>query len=136
MPEGIRDTNLASFMSTFEVSCTYNDHCRSNIVTVRQYQRLRVDKFNLLYLHPERFTHRALLGHKSWRPWLILVLTDHGGWQGSKVWKNSRSGNPAEDLLLFQRLSWEESETFWPQLLKQLRIQFIDPPSRWVAVFI
>ncbi len=44
-----------------------------------------------------------------------------------------RSGDPAADWDLLQRISFSNPEAFWPHVLRLLRIRFHKLPHRWGA---
>ena len=53
-----------------------------------------------------------------------------GSWRGDPNWLQLRSGDPAADWGLLQRISWANPEAFWPHVLRQLHIRFHTPPHR------
>ncbi|KAK9862190.1 hypothetical protein WJX84_000590 [Apatococcus fuscideae] len=55
-------------------------------------------------------------------------------WKGCAAWEEHRTGDPSKDWPLLQRLSWEAPEAFWPPVLRQLRINFAQPPTRMYEV--
>ena len=54
-------------------------------------------------------------------------------WQGDATWQQLRTGAPAVDWDLLQRLSFSSPEAFWPAVLEQLRMRFTTPPARCAA---
>ena len=50
--------------------------------------------------------------------------------QSSQKWKEQATGEHLKDYKLLQRISCEEPEIFWPQLLQHLRINFAKDPIR------
>ena len=54
-------------------------------------------------------------------------------WRGDATWQQLRTGNPAADWPLLQRLSFAQPEAFWPHLLEQLSMRFHRPPDRCAA---
>jgi hypothetical protein len=54
--------------------------------------------------------------------------------QGDLAWLQQRSGDPARDLPLLQRVSCDNPEGYWAAVLQQLRVSFQKPPHRWAAV--
>eukprot|EP00884_Botryococcus_braunii_P002914 jgi/Botrbrau1/12623/Bobra.0169s0150.1 len=50
--------------------------------------------------------------------------------QGPPEWRRERSGDPARDLHLLHRISYEFPEHFWPPMMEQLRVRFRIPPTR------
>ena len=55
-------------------------------------------------------------------------------WRGDATWQQLRTGDPAADWPLLQRLSFAHPEAFWPHLLAQLSMRFHRPPDRSAAV--
>ena len=47
-------------------------------------------------------------------------------------WECSRSGNPAADWPLLQRISYDHPNLFWPLVLERLNVKFHTPPDRMV----
>ena len=51
-------------------------------------------------------------------------------WRGNATWQQLRTGNPAADWPLLQRLSFAQPEAFWLHLLEQFSMRFHRPPDR------
>lgn len=51
-------------------------------------------------------------------------------WAADAQWRRLRSGDPAADWALLQRLSFSRPEAFWPHLLAQLSMRFHSLPRR------
>ncbi|KAL4458608.1 hypothetical protein ABPG75_013473 [Micractinium tetrahymenae] len=51
-------------------------------------------------------------------------------WPGDAPWQELRTGDPAADWPLVQRLSFSSPEAFWPHLLRHLSMRFHTPPLR------
>jgi hypothetical protein len=51
-------------------------------------------------------------------------------WRGDATWQQLRSGDPAADWDLLQRISFSNPEAFWPHVLRLLRIRFHKLPHR------
>lgn len=54
-------------------------------------------------------------------------------WRGDATWQQQRTGGPAADWPLLQRLSFVQPEAFWPHLLAQLSMRFHRQPDRSAA---
>ena len=50
--------------------------------------------------------------------------------QGCSAWEAGRTGDPAIDYPLLQRISCDDPEAFWPPVFEQLCISFQQRPSR------
>jgi hypothetical protein len=50
--------------------------------------------------------------------------------QGDLTWASQRTGHPAADWRLLQRVSCANPEAFWPALLRELGVKFAAPPAR------
>ena len=54
------------------------------------------------------------------------------GARGCPDWERGRTGDPATDWPLLQRVSYDYPELFWPPVLERLGITFHTPPTRMV----